>query len=103
MGGNAGQSCPLAGTRFYRFDGTMYVKKRDQNLKDFKTHDGSCTLLISLKCGSLCLNITEAILLDPWWSSQVYCGFPFLLLSVYIYRLRAKRLTGATELAKSEL
>lgn len=59
----------VEGIKYFRFDGGMNVKQRDQSLRDFKAYPGSCCLLISLKCGSLGLNITEAnqlFLLDPW-------------------------------------
>lgn len=42
--------------------------------KEFKKGPGGSVLLISLKCGSVGLNIVEAnqvILLDPWWNESI--------------------------------
>ncbi|KAL7753099.1 hypothetical protein RI367_001551 [Sorochytrium milnesiophthora] len=63
--------------RFVRFDGTMSRGQRDATLAQFKTSgedDDVNVLLISLKCGSVGLNITEAsqvFLVDPWWNSAI--------------------------------
>ncbi|KAF0700506.1 Aste57867_8967 [Aphanomyces stellatus] len=56
------------------YDGSMTRATRDQNLKTFKETDTAPVLLMSLKCGSMGLNITEAsqvFLLDPWWNTAI--------------------------------
>jgi len=63
-----------AGLRFVRYDGTMTMAQREAVLSTFR--DGSSTriLLISLKCGSLGLNLVCAnhlILCDPWWNPAI--------------------------------
>ncbi|TPX30734.1 hypothetical protein SmJEL517_g05755 [Synchytrium microbalum] len=59
------------GYKFVRYDGSMSSKQRALAIKQF-SYDPKCTVaLISLKCGSLGLNLTCAnrvILLDLWWN-----------------------------------
>ena len=53
-----------------RFDGRMTARERDAVLSRFRDNDEIKVLLISLKCGSLGLNLTCAnrvVLLDVWW------------------------------------
>lgn len=59
------------GFRFCRYDGSMSSMLREKSLERLK-YDRYCTvMLISLKCGSLGLNLTSAnrvILMDIWWN-----------------------------------
>lgn len=59
------------GFRFCRYDGSMSSMVREKSLERLK-YDRYCTvMLISLKCGSLGLNLTSAnrvILMDIWWN-----------------------------------
>ncbi|CAG8606777.1 1100_t:CDS:10 [Paraglomus brasilianum] len=60
-----------AGFEFVRYDGSMPEKKRSNNLNLLRERDNITVLLLSLKCGSLGLNLTCAnyvILLDVWWN-----------------------------------
>ncbi|KAI7898532.1 SNF2 family N-terminal domain-containing protein [Cokeromyces recurvatus] len=62
------------GFQYSRYDGSMSTILREKNLIEFK-HNPECTImLISLKCGSLGLNLTEAnrvILMDIWWNPAI--------------------------------
>lgn len=65
------------GITYFRYDGKMNVGTRDRNLDAFKRYEGSCVLLVSLKCGSLGLNITEAnqvFMIDPWYFHDLITG-----------------------------
>ncbi|KAI9283424.1 SNF2 family N-terminal domain-containing protein [Sporodiniella umbellata] len=59
------------GFKYCRYDGSMSAAERERSLLALR-YDPSCTvMLISLKCGSLGLNLTAAnrvILLDIWWN-----------------------------------
>ncbi|CEP07015.1 hypothetical protein [Parasitella parasitica] len=59
------------GFKFCRYDGSMSSILREKSLERLK-YDRHCTvMLISLKCGSLGLNLTSAnrvILMDIWWN-----------------------------------
>jgi len=51
--------------------GGMNVKARDQSLNDFREDSTVRVLLVSLKAGSVALNLTVAnfiYLMDPWWN-----------------------------------
>ena len=51
--------------------GAMNVKARDQSLRDFREDSSVRVLLVSLKAGSVALNLTVAnyiYLMDPWWN-----------------------------------
>lgn len=57
-----------------RFDGTMMQQKRKEVIEEFKKHEGSMVLLISLRAGGVGLNLTVAkrvFMMDPWWSFAV--------------------------------
>ena len=57
--------------KYERFDGSMSATERDAAVHKFETDVNTRVLFISLKCGSLGLNLTCAnrvILLDPWWN-----------------------------------
>ncbi|KAI8149543.1 SNF2 family N-terminal domain-containing protein [Fennellomyces sp. T-0311] len=63
-----------SGFKYCRYDGSMSNLLRERNLDALRT-DPECTvMLISLKCGSLGLNLTAAnhvILMDVWWNPAV--------------------------------
>ncbi|KND04287.1 uncharacterized protein SPPG_08811 [Spizellomyces punctatus DAOM BR117] len=62
------------GYKFTRYDGTMSADQRDASLNKLKNGAQTTILLVSLKCGSLGLNLTCAnrvILLDAWWNPAV--------------------------------
>ncbi|KAG1464374.1 hypothetical protein G6F56_005096 [Rhizopus delemar] len=59
------------GFKYCRYDGSMTAVERERSLLALR-YDPKCTvMLISLKCGSLGLNLTAAnrvILMDIWWN-----------------------------------
>ncbi|KAG1502852.1 hypothetical protein G6F46_002260 [Rhizopus delemar] len=59
------------GFTYCRYDGSMSAQERERSLLSLR-YDQNCTvMLISLKCGSLGLNLTAAnrvILMDIWWN-----------------------------------
>ncbi|KAJ3185546.1 hypothetical protein HDU87_000169 [Geranomyces variabilis] len=60
--------------KFVRYDGGMSAIQRNDALSQLQDDDEVTVLLVSLKCGSLGLNLTFAnrvILLDVWWSPAV--------------------------------
>ena len=62
------------GFHFVRLDGSMNQKQRETSLRKFRTNPGVNIFLMSLRAGSLGLNLTAAsmvILLDPWWNPAV--------------------------------
>ncbi|KAK0465497.1 P-loop containing nucleoside triphosphate hydrolase protein [Desarmillaria tabescens] len=58
---------------FYRFDGSMDVKRRTAALNDFKsTSRTPKVLIVSLKAGGVGLNLTNAnhvFMMDCWWNA----------------------------------
>ncbi|KAG6518295.1 hypothetical protein ZIOFF_021699 [Zingiber officinale] len=57
--------------QYRRLDGTMTLVSRDKAVKDFNTDPEVTVMLMSLKAGSLGLNMIAAchvILLDLWWN-----------------------------------
>ncbi|KAI9101632.1 SNF2 family N-terminal domain-containing protein [Phlyctochytrium arcticum] len=57
-----------------RYDGRMSATERDEALRQLRTDPQTNIILVSLKCGSLGLNLTCAnhvILLDCWWNPAV--------------------------------
>ena len=59
--------------KFDRYDGSMSATERRDTINRFTTTDNK-VLLVSLKCGSLGLNLTCAnhvILMDPWYNPTV--------------------------------
>lgn len=61
------------GWKISRIDGSLSLKKRDQELDRFQNGD-SDFFLISLKAGGFGLNLTQAnyiFLMDPWWNPAV--------------------------------
>ena len=59
---------------FVRLDGSMSQQARQRQLKRFKTRPDIKVMVMSLKAGSLGLNLTCAslvIMLDPWWNPSV--------------------------------
>ncbi|KAJ3041272.1 hypothetical protein HDV00_009665 [Rhizophlyctis rosea] len=62
------------GYSFERYDGSMSAVDRDIAVRRLATRNDTTVLLVSMKCGSLGLNLTCAnhvILLDPWWNPAV--------------------------------
>ncbi|KAJ3023474.1 hypothetical protein HKX48_002901 [Thoreauomyces humboldtii] len=60
--------------RFVRYDGSMSATTRNENLMLLAADKKVTVLLVSLKCGSLGLNLTCAnrvVLLDVWWNPAV--------------------------------
>lgn len=59
------------GFKYCRYDGSMPNQIREKSLMALKTDPETTVMLISLKCGSLGLNLTAAnrvILTDVWWN-----------------------------------
>ena len=62
-----------AGIRYSLYHGGMPHKHREHSLAQLRAGDVE-VLLVSLKCGSLGLNLTSAsrvVLIDPWWNPAV--------------------------------
>lgn len=62
-----------AGIRYALYHGAMAHKHRERSLSQLREGDVD-VLLVSLKCGSLGLNLTAAsrvVLIDPWWNPAV--------------------------------
>ncbi|KAI8916989.1 SNF2 family N-terminal domain-containing protein, partial [Powellomyces hirtus] len=62
------------GFKYVRYDGGMSARARDNALSDLAEDPHMTVLLVSLKCGSLGLNLTCAnrvVILDPWWNPTV--------------------------------
>ncbi|KAI8089312.1 SNF2 family N-terminal domain-containing protein [Halteromyces radiatus] len=62
------------GFKFCRYDGSMANHAREKSLHVLRTDPECRVMLISLKCGSLGLNLTAAnrvILMDIWWNPAV--------------------------------
>ena len=69
------------GIQFLRFDGSMNARERERAIEAFKTSSKINVLLISLKCGSLGLNLTCAnrvFLMDVWWNRKIIKVLTFL-------------------------
>ncbi|EXX65570.1 Mot1p [Rhizophagus irregularis DAOM 197198w] len=63
-----------ANVKFVRFDGKMFRNQREEAVNNFNNDPEIKVLLISLKCGSLGLNLTAAnqcFLMDPWWNPSI--------------------------------
>ncbi|POG57291.1 chromatin remodeling complex subunit, partial [Rhizophagus irregularis DAOM 181602=DAOM 197198] len=63
-----------ANVKFIRFDGKMLCNQREEAVNNFNNDPKIKVLLISLKCGSLGLNLTAAnqcFLMDPWWNPSI--------------------------------
>ncbi|TPX56979.1 hypothetical protein PhCBS80983_g04170 [Powellomyces hirtus] len=59
------------GYKFCRYDGSMPNPDREKSLEAIREDPNVTVMLISLKCGSLGLNLTVAnrvIMLDMWWN-----------------------------------
>ncbi|KAI9472360.1 MAG: SNF2 family N-terminal domain-containing protein [Benjaminiella poitrasii] len=64
----------IEGIEYCRYDGSMSSSLREKSLRQFKEDSNRTVMLISLKCGSLGLNLTTAnrvILMDIWWNPAV--------------------------------
>ncbi|KAG0178617.1 hypothetical protein DFQ28_004123 [Apophysomyces sp. BC1034] len=63
-----------SGFKYCRYDGSMPSHMREKSLHALRTDPDCLVMLISLKCGSLGLNLTAAnrvILTDIWWNPAV--------------------------------
>ncbi|KND01339.1 uncharacterized protein SPPG_03151 [Spizellomyces punctatus DAOM BR117] len=59
------------GYGFCRYDGSMPNPERERSIESIRNDPNVTVMLISLKCGSLGLNLTAAnrvIMLDMWWN-----------------------------------
>ncbi|KAJ3393770.1 hypothetical protein HDU92_007515 [Lobulomyces angularis] len=62
------------GIKYVRYDGSMSTKTRSEAVEQLKKDKETRLILISLKCGSLGLNLTCAnrvILMDVWWNPAI--------------------------------
>lgn len=60
--------------KYVRYDGTMTMRERAEVISQFEDEEGMEVALISLKCGSLGLNLTCAnrvIIMDLWWNQAL--------------------------------
>ncbi|CAG8521499.1 4910_t:CDS:10 [Dentiscutata erythropus] len=60
--------------KFVRLDGKMPRPKREDAMRMFQNDPEVKVFLISLKCGSLGLNLTAAdqcFIMDPWWNPSI--------------------------------
>ncbi|KAF9205533.1 hypothetical protein BGZ49_003897 [Haplosporangium sp. Z 27] len=67
---------PLANgnIKFLRYDGAMTVDRRNEAIRRMINDPQYQVMLISLKCGSLGLNLTVAnhvVIMDPWWNPSL--------------------------------
>ena len=63
-----------AGIQFVRLDGRMLRSQRERAINDFNNNPNIKVFLISLKCGSMGLNLVVAnrcFLMDPWWNPSI--------------------------------
>ncbi|KAG0015645.1 hypothetical protein BGZ80_009728, partial [Entomortierella chlamydospora] len=59
---------------YLRYDGTMTPDKRNEAVRRLNNDPTYQVMLISLKCGSLGLNLTAAnhvVIMDPWWNPSL--------------------------------
>ncbi|KAI9345683.1 SNF2 family N-terminal domain-containing protein [Obelidium mucronatum] len=59
---------------YVRYDGSMSADQRDAAVTTFREDPGTTVILVSLKCGSLGLNLTCAnhvVIVDFWWNVAV--------------------------------
>jgi SNF2 family DNA or RNA helicase len=66
-----GKELGRSGFRFKRLDGTMGIKDRAAAVHDFSNNPRMNVMLISMRCGSVGLNLVAAnrvVLLDCWWN-----------------------------------
>lgn len=66
-----GKHADKLGIEYTRLDGSMSIKHRVEAQKQFYKDDSCRLFLLSLKAGSMGLNITRAnhvVLVDPWWN-----------------------------------
>ncbi|KAK3829267.1 MAG: SNF2 family N-terminal domain-containing protein [Benniella sp.] len=57
--------------KFLRYDGSMKLEERNEAVRRLFDDPDYAVMLISLKCGSLGLNLTVAnhvVIMDPWWN-----------------------------------
>lgn len=62
------------GFKYVRFDGSMSIKAKTESLDKFSEDSSVSVMLVSLKCGSVGLNMTCAnrvIMLDVWWNPAI--------------------------------
>jgi len=64
----------IEGQPVFMYHGGQDDRGKQRALADFKTHDGCCVLLVSLKAGGVGLNVNEAdtvVMFDRWWNPAV--------------------------------
>ncbi|SCV70542.1 BQ2448_1936 [Microbotryum intermedium] len=64
----------LAKLKYVRFDGRMNAVQKNEALKIIRTDPATTIILISIKCGSVGLNLTccsRVVLLDLWWNPAI--------------------------------
>jgi SNF2 family DNA or RNA helicase len=69
-----GQKLSADRVSFRQFDGRLDAQQRQQVLNDFKDSPYTNVLLISIKCGSLGLNLVSAnhvLIADIWWNPAI--------------------------------
>ncbi|SCZ87737.1 BZ3500_MvSof-1268-A1-R1_Chr2-3g05205 [Microbotryum saponariae] len=64
----------MAKLKYVRFDGRMNAVQKNEALKTIRTDPATTIILISIKCGSVGLNLTccsRVVLLDLWWNPAI--------------------------------
>ncbi|KAI9296720.1 hypothetical protein K502DRAFT_363891 [Neoconidiobolus thromboides FSU 785] len=58
----------------FTYDGSMNISQREKCIDQFNKYPSGCILLMSLRCGSVGLNLTSAncvIFMDLWWNPAI--------------------------------
>lgn len=69
-----GRMCQLENWDYCTYTGKMSTEAREREIEEFKENPEKRILIMSMKSGSLGLNLTRAnkvCILDPWWNSSV--------------------------------
>ena len=69
-----GKLCQMEDWDYCTYTGKMNVDARERELEEFRNNPEKKVLIMSMKSGSLGLNLTVAnkvCILDPWWNSSV--------------------------------
>lgn len=73
---------------WYRFDGSMDIRKRSATIAEFKQNERkSKVLIVSLKAGGVGLNVRELFSLDKFYSSykQLTCANHVFMVSLSVF------------------